>query len=87
MLRLEPHQQHNIGTIQERGEARLHWHGVDVLNPGGETFDLQQVAADVPGHVGQIRNRGHDADFGVRSRMGHQEHEHRQRARRMQDAS
>ena len=36
MLRLEPHQYHHIGTVQERGEARLHRHGVDVLDPGRE---------------------------------------------------
>ena len=75
MLRREPHQQHHIGTVQKRGEARLHGDSVEVFDPGCETFNVQQVATNVSGHVGQIRNRGHHADFGVSSRRGRQEHE------------
>ena len=76
MLQPEPHQEQDIGAIQEHGEARLHWHSMGVLNPRGEALDLQEVTADVPGHVSQIRDGGHDADFCVHSCMGHQEHEH-----------
>jgi hypothetical protein len=40
MFRFEPYYQHNIGAIQERGEARLYRHGVDVLDPSRNALDL-----------------------------------------------
>src|SRR5207253_11066758 len=48
---------------------RLHRHGVDVLDARGDARDLDQVAADVPGHVGQIGDGGDHLDLRVSRRQ------------------
>ena len=63
MLRLEADEHDRVGAVQGDGEARLHRHGVDVLDPGREAFDFDEVAADVLRDVGEIGNRRDDAEL------------------------
>src|ERR1039458_3457857 len=50
--------------------ARLHRHAVRVFDAGGETVDLNMLAADVACEVGQVGERGDDADSGCVGRAG-----------------
>ena len=63
VLGLEAEQHDDVGAVEQDGEARLHRHGVDVLDAGGEARHLDEVAADVAGHVGEVGNGRDDLDL------------------------
>jgi len=77
VLGIEAEQQEHVGLVQQRREARLHGHRMDVLDAGGDAAHVEQIAPDVSGHVGQVRNGGDDPDL-VRggSRSGQDDERH-----------
>ena len=62
------HQHQQVGAIEPRNEAGLHRHAVRVLDAGGQAEDLNVVTSNLARQVGQVGERGYDADFGGLSR-------------------
>src|SRR5258706_16134730 len=49
---------------------------MDVLDPSSEACHFDQVARDIPGHIGQVWNSGDGADFRVSPAQRRREDEH-----------
>jgi hypothetical protein len=63
VLAVESGEHDQIGAVHSWHEAWLHRHAVRVLDAGGEAEHVNVIAANLPREVGQIRERGDDADL------------------------
>jgi hypothetical protein len=59
---IEAHVNQQRGAVEPRHEARLHRHRVHELDAARQAFDVDQLLADLLGHIGELRRGRHDAD-------------------------
>ena len=76
MLIIQACHNQEVGAIQPRHEAWPHGNPVRILNPGGQTFHINQLFADLPRNIRQI-GEGRDDTYLLRKhRTGWQPTEH-----------
>ena len=75
MLAIEAHKHNEIGPIHHWDEARFHWYAVRIFDAGRQTADFDEIAADLASEVGQVSERGNDADFRLCRRCDHAGHQ------------
>ena len=62
MLHVQAERDDEVGAVEFGGVAGFHGNGVRVLDAGGETLDLDELAADFTREIREIGNGRDDAN-------------------------